>query len=384
MNSVEFPCLQVKQPIGEFYIASIDYRILKGFVYADVRRIIEHEQRDFLTYLGIQRPLNAKRVKEISEYVKAPDSSFPTAIIIAVDEMCAEFNSQTNMMTIKEYQDIDEPKQSIAFEKIGKILDGQHRIFGLEAGLEGGSFQLNVSIFVGLDIAEQAQIFSTINVSQTKVSKSLVYDLYNYSKKRSPQKTGHLIAVALDQNETSPFYRRVKRLGVATPGRQGETLTQAAFVESIIKYISGDNDSAMKDRDDIKRGVKLKLANLEESRRLIFRNSFIRNEDLKIAQILWNYFEAISKRWNKTWNSRDEGNVLSRTNGFKGFMRFLKVAYNSFDKPDYIPSVDEFYAIFKQVEIEGDFFNKRNFLPGAGGQGEMFRRLCLETGLPDL
>ena len=104
---------------------------------------------------------------------------------------------------------------------------------------------------MGTDIAEQAQIFSTVNLEQTKVNRSLAYDLFALAKSRSPQKTCHNVVVALDQDKTSPFYQRIKRLGANTEGRYGETITQATFVEALQKYISADPKG---DRDVLLRG----------------------------------------------------------------------------------------------------------------------------------
>ena len=76
---------------------------------------------------------------------------------------------------------------------VANILDGQHRIEGLKEGLSSGhpnseQFQLNVSIFVDLDMDDQSMVFATVNKAQTKVNKSLVYDLFAYAKSRSPQR----------------------------------------------------------------------------------------------------------------------------------------------------------------------------------------------------
>ena len=45
----------------------------------------------------------------------------------------------------------------------------------------------------------------------------------------------------------SPFYQRIKRLGIITLGKEKETITQAAMVESLVDMITndpkGDRDS---------------------------------------------------------------------------------------------------------------------------------------------
>ena len=48
-----------------------------------------------------------------------------------------------------------------------KILDGQHRIAGLKE-YRGDRFELNVTVFVDMDLEELAMLFATINLKQTK------------------------------------------------------------------------------------------------------------------------------------------------------------------------------------------------------------------------
>jgi hypothetical protein len=55
------------------------------------------EERDVERYLGIQRPLNDKRVKELESYVNYLDATFPTAVILAVDAEYAEFDESTQL-----------------------------------------------------------------------------------------------------------------------------------------------------------------------------------------------------------------------------------------------------------------------------------------------
>src|SRR6185436_13580442 len=81
---------------------------------------------------------------------------------------------------------------------VAHILDGQHRIEGLKNGFSdphsnADRFELNVVIFVDLDMDDQSMVFATVNKAQTKVNKSLVYDLFAYAKTRSPQRTAHSI-----------------------------------------------------------------------------------------------------------------------------------------------------------------------------------------------
>jgi DGQHR domain-containing protein len=188
-KTIDCYCFEVEQPVGSFYMARISCRDLIYITFADIRRI-EREESDVEKVLGIQRPLSKSRVKEIGAYVNTIDANFPTSIILAIDSFADEqpeeqegreaetarrdaqgrirnvyFNKGTRMLEIRRG------------ENVAKILDGQHRIAGLKAlDPKNEPFDLPVTIFIDADIEQQALIFATINKTQTKVSKSLVYD----------------------------------------------------------------------------------------------------------------------------------------------------------------------------------------------------------------
>lgn len=372
-TSIIVPCLRIEQPIGEFFIGAIGFQDLCDITWFDVRRI--EKERDVETYLGIQRRLSKNRVKEIASYVETVDACFPTSVILAVPGECAEYNDNEKVLTLSESVDAD--GEAIEFGKIAKVLDGQHRIEGLRNHSEP-PFEINVSIFVDIDIAEQAYIFSTVNLAQTKVNKSLVYDLFDLAKSRSPQKVCHNIAVALDGHEDSPFYERIKRLGRATEGRFGETITQATFVQALLRYITRNE---LADRDTYMRGKTPKKAQQDELRRVPFRNMMIDKRDNNIADIVWNYFSAVRGKWPEAWNATGRGMILNKTNGFRGLMRFMLLAYLDIAEPGAVPQVEDFATIFKRMNVSDDFFNTDNFKPGTSGEAEILKMLRRESGL---
>jgi DGQHR domain-containing protein len=352
---IEMACVEVTQPIGTFYVGSIDSTDLVKISYADVRRI---EERDVEVLSGIQRPLSPKRVTELRKYVNNVDASFPTAIILTIESKDAEYNAATRTMKIRRD------------ENVAKVIDGQHRIDGLR-GYTGSRFQLNVTVFVDMDIEDQALLFATINLKQTPVTKSLAYDLFEFAKTRSPQKSSHNIAKLLNSREGSPFHRRIMILGHAT-GKPTETMTQAAFIDRLIKYMSRD---PMADRDTIKRGDNLPEIGGDVIRvqRLIFRNLWIRDRDAEIARTLWNYFSAVATRWPNAWQLRQTGLILNRTTGFGALMRFLPIAYLSLGGMDSIVSEERFREQFDKVKLDDSDFTPDKFKPGATGQTELFR-----------
>jgi DGQHR domain-containing protein len=227
---------------------------------------------------------------------------------------------------------------------------------------------------------DQAIVFSTINLKQTPVGKSLVFDLYELAETRSPQKTCHNIARQLNRREGSPFWKRIMILGTAT-GAPNETLTQAAFIDPLLKYVSKD---PMSDRDQLKRGNTLPSATAAEIRvkKLIFRNLFIQEHDAEIAQIMWNYFAAIAQRWEQAWSGKQPGLILNRTTGYRALMRFLPLAYLTLGIDIPLPAA-EFKRIFNEVRLDDDDFTPENFKPGSSGQSALFKKLVSDTKIDE-
>lgn len=378
-KSITLTVVKATQPIGDFYIGKIDSKTLCDITEFDIRHLIRENEME--SYLGIQRRLDSKRVQEIAEYVQTTDACFPTAIILAVRGACAAYNEASGQLTLSNLPNPEEGQEAVRYKEIARVLDGQHRIEGLRA-LNGRQFEINVCVFVDLDIAEQAYIFATVNLAQTKVNKSLVYDLFDFAKLRSPQKVCHNIAIALDGTEKSPLYKKIKRLGVATEGRFGEMITQAAFVESLMPCISKNPNQ---DREIYRRDGTPTKAGADESKTLIFRNMMIDVRDMEITDIVWNYFDAVRKRWPETWEYAGRGRMLNKSNGFKGLMRFLRDAYSELATPGKspykVPTTDEFGGIFRKIDAAGDYFTIENFKPGTSGEAALHRFLREKAGL---
>jgi DGQHR domain-containing protein len=380
----EFPAIEITQKDGTYYSACIPASILTRVSYSDVRRLASDE-RDIERYLGVQRPLNKNRVKKVRQYILSPDPTFPTGIIIAIDERCFGFDEDAGKIQL--HSTTVDPDTgdgvNIPIGKIAKVLDGQHRLAGFldddgTFNIGGGDFDLNVSIFVGVDLDVQAQIFATVNLAQTKVSKSLVYELEDLSKTRSPFKTCHKIAVALDELEDSPFHKRIKRLGFVTPGRSNETITQAAFVEALAKLISRDPFS---DRNALLEGKNLELAAGADLEKLPFRNLFLEGKDFDIADNVENYFRAVRKKWPEAWNdTAKKSSILPKTNAFRAFMRHLKDIYPRLaSEAGTVVPVELFYSKIDDIDLTDTALSTRNFKPGSSGESAFYKVLTRET-----
>jgi DGQHR domain-containing protein len=368
-RSIPVRAVKVTQPIGEFYLGVIRYADLIEVSSVDMRRI----EGDLDRYVGIQRKLSKDRVVEIGSFVNSIDATFPASVVLAVKGECATYREEAGVLLLHEGIDEDTGEQ-IPLTGVANILDGQHRVEGLKA-FSGTDFDVPVSIFVNADIADQAYIFATVNLAQTKVNRSLVYDLLDYATARSPQRSCHDIAVALDKAEISPLKGMIKRLGTATPGRQGETLAQATVVGALLPMIS------LKPEEDRYRLAKGKSVKVDEFpyASTPFRPLWVAERDSDIARVLIEFFSAVRERWPDAWASREKGDILPRTNGFRALMRFLKLAYLSFkptpDLQSPVVTRDAYLELFRRIDFESNRFSTEVYAPGTSGETALFKDL---------
>ncbi len=370
---IEFKCLEATQPIGTLYVGVMDHDDVEFISYADVRRLeLGKDNREVEDYIGIQRQLVESREKDIGRYVNLIDATFPNSVILSVSSDHASFNPNTGIMTML-YKD-----------DIAKVLDGQHRIAGLgHFSSPASKFQLVVSIFIDMALEDQAIVFATINKEQKNVSNSLVADLFAFAESRSPQKTSHNIARALNKKEGSPFYKKIKILGTAV-NKELETITQDAFVKSLIQYIS---KNPQEDRNfyKINRGNKKKLPITPPDKlgKYILRNMFIQDEtDVEIAQLIWNYFEAVQKKWPGAWTVIQPNVILNRSTGFIALMRFFRDVYVYLDQPDTVIAKEKFIEVFAPINLQEGEFTKENYVPGTSGQAKLYADLLEQSGIP--
>lgn len=370
----------IRQPIGEFYVGTLTVGDILSISRFDFRRMTFVS--GYVDFLGIQRRVDPGRSRKIAKYATTVDACFPTSIVLSIDERCGTLEETDNFgfhkLRVSAYQDPEDDALSIPLEQSASIVDGQHRIHGLrEAGAI--NLELPVTIFVGADPAMEASIFSIVNLAQTKVNKSLVYDLFSLSEKRSPERTCHQITVSLDRMSESPLNGKIKRLGAPTVGREGETLSQATIVKGLLPYLTSD---AMADRDIGRRFGFWDPPKGAEARRRIFRRFFTDNADEKILAIVVNYLNAVSSRWGDAWKSDDEGVIIKRTNGYLAFMRFLRNAYlYLYDAGQEVPPQRAFAELLERVTLTDLDFTTANFPPGSSGAKRLFDRLQNDTGL---
>lgn len=309
---IEVQVLPVSQPIGNFYVGVMPASSLVGICKTDVRRLQgkapDSSSPDLIAYIGIQRPLREDRVKEIKEYVKTIDACFPNSIIIAIPSENVEVVDGRSAIKILNKPDV------------ATVIDGQHRLAGFSENPGVGDFGLLTSIFVDLEIAEQAYLFSTINSKQTKINPSLAKDLLDFSNIQTPEKVCHNIAKLLNTTPGGPWDHQIRMLGVKDEIVSG-IITQHTFVSKILDVWYPAKDLQQKVRDMLidENNKRENLGDLKvDTSRYPLWELYITDQDELITKILDNYFRAVRDTWPEFW-ARPES-ILSKSVGYQALM----------------------------------------------------------------
>ena len=82
---LEVRALRVEQPIGVYYVAILQARVLLEVAFSDVLSASLREGEDYYDLDGTQRLMNPKRLQMIADYINRPDAAFPNSIILAAN-----------------------------------------------------------------------------------------------------------------------------------------------------------------------------------------------------------------------------------------------------------------------------------------------------------
>lgn len=293
MNNEErnYKLLFFSQPIGDFALTVLPISEIMDIYRIDRRSELEN---------GIQRDAVQSRLREIAAYIDDPNNSeelcFPTPILMALPNI-DDFLSQSKYYKLN---GSNKTPETITFagKHFASVIDGQHRILGIErsAKYREGNLNLEIPVVFVFDptIETSALIFSTINGNQRPVPYSIVADLFGLSSKRRPESVAHQLVVELNGNEKSPFYKRIKMLG--KKNYPLETLSQGPFVRALVKMMDKENK--------------------------FFYKLYASEEDSKILSLLFTYFSSLSIIFNKEWNNPDKY-ILTRSIGLQAMMKAL-------------------------------------------------------------
>lgn len=232
---------------------------------------------------AVQRILNTRRISSISHYLQN-GGFFPTNIILnVVDPQKVVINENT--LAISDEDDI------------AQVLDGQHRIAGMREAIkvkqEIGLIEFPCLIAIGLTTEQCAQIFISINTEQKNVPKSLIYDLYGLVDAPNRDVSldrGRDIAVALNEDEDSPYHSFIKFPGIS---RVRGGIQLSTFVNKLKPLVKRDGEFD-----------KYKLTTLEYQ-----------------VKTLKNFFQALRYYYDKKWT--EASNPFMYASGYSAAIEVL-------------------------------------------------------------
>ncbi|WP_026776284.1 DGQHR domain-containing protein [Polaribacter sp. Hel_I_88] len=331
-------------------------RILNGF-----------DEKGIPIYNGeVQRQIENSRVNKIADFlIEDPEATFPTNIVLhipleAIEEQVEYGNLVKIHIKDKVFSELEKKNGDVYIT----IIDGQHRIKGIEEALiriqkeiedyiktlrkfentdlrnklnmrlerleDLKNIELVVSFFIDKTIEYQAMIFSTINRTQKRVSQSLVYSLFGLDLDDTPQKTALECVIKLNGHENSPFYKRIKFYGGDYSKLNSPPLTQAAMVKSIVGLISESIRESERDRNRLRKEL---LKRTEGSKKFLpFRKYYANNDDFLISDIFYYYFRAVKEvfknpngqsYWEFINNNSKTENIFHTTVGYDSLLKIL-------------------------------------------------------------
>lgn len=220
---ISFPVIEVTQPIGDFYIASIPVHILLDTCYSDRLRAIKKPDGSY-ELEGNQRAQNPTRLKQIADYINTSEMAFPNSIILSANFRpgTEELERDESIRWKVEFEDSGDVSNRVGRiviptdTRLVSIIDGQHRLFAFDrANPERLNTPLICSIFLDLPKPFQAYLFATINSTQRPVNRSQTYELFGYNIEDEPadawgpEKLAVFLARKLNADPDSPLHNRI-------------------------------------------------------------------------------------------------------------------------------------------------------------------------------
>jgi DNA sulfur modification protein DndB len=235
---------------------------------------------------AVQRVLNKRRIGAIKGFVLQGNMFFNTFILNWTD---SSYRPQP-----------DGDKITIPVSKhAAQVIDGQHRLAGLEAAMQHdpsiGEQQILVSLSIGLSTKQAALIFLNINSEQRPAPRSLIYDLFGEIEDDADHVINRAndIAKELNENPDSPFHNAIKYPGAP---RTIGAIDLSTVVSSLKGHLTPEGIFAK---------VNLRSLNYQET-------------------VLLNYFEAIKSYYDKQGLLYNKAkNPFFRSAGFTGAIEHL-------------------------------------------------------------
>ena len=345
-----FPVTQNGQ---DFIIGKAKINELLEYTMYTNRLIVGFDENEKPIYNDqVQRRVDDARANKIADFlINDNTATFPTNIVLGVPTSIIHHQEvQNGIISIYfeefVFEEVSEAKKGNKNANVYvTIIDGQHRIRGIEKAIERLQstidksvdndkkqaqdkldnlleMELVISCFIDKSLEYQAMIFSTINRTQKQVSQDLVYSLFGISDKDTPYKTALEVTLALNAHPKSPFYKRIKLYGNKYDKSFVPPLSQSTMIKRIVSMIS---ESIRESENDRFRDRK-SLRSQKVKKYLPFRLFYANNQDYEISDCLFYFFNSVRNVFGNLWEYDTQNkpeNVLQSTIGFEALMAIM-------------------------------------------------------------
>lgn len=273
---------------------------------------ILHRKMDFEEGISenYQRLVKKQKISEIKKFITEKRGVFPTNIIISFETKGDDFFKQSGKKQNEiQFGMLSLPRQ---FQSV-TVIDGQHRLFAYDGLPEAERDLIYVIGFHKLDIESQIKTFININEKQTKVSASLMWDLYPSLLENQSEIKSRIsrIVKKLNTQSDSALFGTIQ-YDSAPYSNKGSKIT----LESICTAIESE-----KIITDIDAYVNL--------------NEIKVDSDKVIYEVIKDYFNTIQELNPEHWNRNEKTKNLLRSNqGIGAFIKLLKESLKYLNKKD--------------------------------------------------
>lgn len=197
------PVIRLEQKGRACYVGTMTAEQSAVYTFADSYPPNPDEGR-----LGYQRQPNERRAKAFADYLRHMDSGFMTPVLLN-SRQPLRFYPSSEGSSVGELH----LKPGERFAKI----DGQHRGIGVEKYLGDPEFPVPFMLFDHLPEDAEQELFISINREQKRVAMSHVLFV---NVATGSQDVNTDIALRLNEDDRSPWYRKVNVIGATGTGKQ--------------------------------------------------------------------------------------------------------------------------------------------------------------------
>ena len=159
-----------------------------------------------------QRPINPKRLEEISNFARTKEGSLSTSVVIGTkDDRIQVKHLKKNLY----YMEFPETKEEFEeYKDAFDIMDGQHRLFAFLAEYiklpDDERYDISFNMYIKPTLEERRFIFKNTNEKQEKVpSNLLMWFREKLNLLSGKEKTYHPVVSLLNSEARSPLEGRI-------------------------------------------------------------------------------------------------------------------------------------------------------------------------------